>query len=391
VADPFDSEMFYRRNDARSEVPCPGVGKDREGIVRSLLDQAAWCNALGSPLYAWLLERAAEDAREGGPVWAVLGDRRSSGVADPLRLLGSIHRLVLEGRAPKLARFYPSAGGTADDGDPWPAFRSVLEEQGDAVRRGLQRPVQTNEVGRSVALLGGFLLVARETGRPLALAEIGASAGLNLRWDHYRYESGGEGFGDPASPVRFEDPFLRAHPPFDVSVEVVERKGCDLEPVDPVSDEGRLTLLSYVWPDQVARLGRLRGALEIASRVPASVDRADAVEWVRAVLRSRRPGVATVVFHTVVEMYLPVSTRTALRETIHTAGRAATPDAPVAWLKMEHKAGTKPDPSGPAGIGPRNVHLTLWPGGEERAIATAGPHGMPVDWHRPERDQPPSI
>jgi hypothetical protein len=88
-----------------------------------------------------------------------------------------------------------------------------------------------------------------------------------------------------------------------------------------------------------------------------------------------------------------VRTRTALRETIHAAGRAATPDAPVAWLKMEHKAGTKPDPSGPVGIGPRNVHLTLWPGGEERAIATAGPHGMPVDWHWPEpiRDQPPSI
>jgi hypothetical protein len=295
-----------------------------------------------------------------------------------------VHRLVLEGHAPDLARFYPSVGGSPTAGDPWPSFRRVLEGQQDAVRRGLKRPVQTNEVGRCVALLGGFLLVARETGRPLALAEVGASAGLNLRWDRYRYESHGEGFGDQASPVRFENPFLRAHPPFDVSVHVVERRGCDLEPVDPASDEGRLTLLSYVWSDQVARLERLRGALEIASRVPASVDRAEAVGWVGNVLRAAPPGVATVVFHTVLEMYLPVDTRTALRETIHAAGRAARAHSPVAWLRMEHKAGTKPDPSGPAGIGTRNVHLTLWPGGEERAIATAGPHGLPVDWHWPE-------
>src|SRR5204863_254585 len=82
----------------------------------------------------------------------------------------------------------------------WPAFRDTLEQQRDTLRGLVHRPCQTNEVGRAAALFGGFLLVARETGLPLRLLEIGASAGLNLRWDHYRYEQGDAGWGDRASP-----------------------------------------------------------------------------------------------------------------------------------------------------------------------------------------------
>jgi hypothetical protein len=332
-------------------------------------------------MYGWILECAVEDVRRGGAAWDVLRGHPSTDAADPLRLLGSVHRLVLQGHAPELARFYPSAGGSTDAGDPWPAFRRLLEGRGPEVRDGLARPVQTNEVGRSAALLGGFLLVARETGLPLALAEVGASAGLNLRWDRYRYRSGGRTFGDPTSPVRFEEPFVADPPPLDVPVEVVDRRGCDLHPVDPSTAEGRLTLLSFVWPDQSERFERLRGALDIARRVPAPVDRADGVSWLRSHLALRRPGVATVVFHSVVEMYLPTRKRRALRHVVHRAALAATPEAPLAWLKMEHLAGFPPDPAGPAGIGPRNVHLTMWPGGRERAIATSSPHGPPVHWY----------
>jgi hypothetical protein len=357
------------------------VEDERERIVKALLDQAAWCNALGSPMYGGLLERSAEDVRAGGPVWAVLRGHRPADVADPLRLLGSVHRLVLLGAAPGLAQHYPSAGGSLSAGDPWPAFLKLLEERADTVREGLMRPVQTNEVGRCAALLGGFLLVARQTGLPLALAEIGASAGLNLRWDRYRYESGGEAWGDPAAPVRFADAFPGATPPLSVSAEIVERIGCDVRPVDPTSEEGRLTLLSYVWPDQLERLERLRGALEVARDVPAVVEEADALRWLPERLARLRTGAATVVFHSVIEMYLSEDDRRTLRDVVHEAGRKATPESPVAWLKMEHLAGTAPDPSGPASIGPRNVHLTVWPGGEQRAIATAAPHGPPVFWH----------
>jgi hypothetical protein len=121
----------------------------------------------------------------------------------------------------------------------------MLEEHREELRELVVRPVQTNEVGCSAALLGGFLLVARETGMPLRVLELGASAGLNLLWDRYRYEADGVGWGDPASPVRIADPFVEGSlPPLEVPACVVERGGCDLRPLDPASEDGRLTRCS---------------------------------------------------------------------------------------------------------------------------------------------------
>src|SRR5206468_409136 len=97
-----------------------------------------------------------------------------------LRLMAAVHRLVLEGKAPGLAPFYPSVGGTGPPGEAWPAFVSTLEAHPDEVIAGAARPCQTNEVGRSAALLLGFLEVARWKGLPFRLLELGASAGLNL-------------------------------------------------------------------------------------------------------------------------------------------------------------------------------------------------------------------
>ncbi len=133
--------------------------------------------------------------------------------------------------------------------------------------------VQTNEVGRSRALLPGFLEVARHTGLPLRLLEIGASAGLNLRWDHF--------------------PFLDVPP----NVRVVERRGCDLNPIDPTLDENRPAMLCFIWPDQTERFQQLNEVIEIARRVPAPVDRSDAVPWLETHLANPHPEVATVVFH----------------------------------------------------------------------------------------------
>ena len=86
------------------------------------------------------------------------------------------------------------------------------------------------------------------------LVEIGASAGLNLRWDHYRYDDGGHGWGPPGSPVRLDGPWPDGPPPFEVEATVAERAGCDLSPLDATTGDGRLTLASYIWADQVDRL-----------------------------------------------------------------------------------------------------------------------------------------
>ena len=306
----------------------------------------------------------------GGPCWTVLegheGDPPGSALA--LRFMGAVHRLVLEGHAPALARHYPSAGGQAGLKGAWAAFRDTLEQHRDTLRALVHRPCQTNEVGRAAALFGGFLLVARETGLPLRLLELGASAGLNLRWDHYRYEQGNTGWGDRASPVRLVDVFPDGFPPSGHRCRVIERAGCDTQPIDPCSADGQLTLLSFLWPDQRERVALLRGALEVARLVPAAVDAAGAPAWLAARLAAPVRGVGTVVFHSIFMQYLSEDDRRRVASVLAEAGRRATGDAPLAWLRME--------PGGEQ----TEVRLTLWPAGGERLIANAGYHGRPVRW-----------
>src|SRR5690349_21424513 len=102
-------------------------------------------------MYGDLLERAADDAAAGGPVAEVLAPHVSDHpVADALalRLMGSVHRLVLERRADELAPHYPSVGGTWDPATGWPAFRRLVAERPHEVAEWLDRAPQTNEVGR---------------------------------------------------------------------------------------------------------------------------------------------------------------------------------------------------------------------------------------------------
>ncbi|MDQ3570727.1 MAG: DUF2332 domain-containing protein [Actinomycetota bacterium] len=340
-------------------------------VARRLLEQSVHCQRLGSALYAHLLARAAADVERGGPAWEVLAGHEddAEGSALALRFLGAVHRVVLEGRAPALGRHYPSAGGSSGAADAWPALAAALVEHRDDLRRRVEDPVQTNDVGRSAALVGGFLLVASATGLPLRLLELGTSAGLNLRFDCYRYEGGDQGFGDRASPVRFSDVFIEPYPPFATPAQVVERAGCDPRPIDPTSEEGRKTLLAYTWPDQVGRLRQLDAAIEVARRVPVSLTKASAAAWLEDGLDRPVPGVATVVFHSIVMQYLGDHERQRIDELVAEAGSASRSSAPLARLAME--------PRGELA----DVRLCLWPGGEERLVARAGYHGRPVHWH----------
>ena len=138
----------------------------------------------------------------------------------------------------------------------------------------------------------------------------------------------------------------------------------------PGSIEGRLKLTSYLWPDQKERLADLRGALEVAARVPASVARAAAPGWLEEQLAKPAPGVATVVFHSIVWQYLSHADRERVRCTIEEAGSRASTGAPLAWLRFE--------PSADRACA--ELRLASWPGGEDRLLATAGYHGRPVRW-----------
>jgi len=284
-----------------------------------------------------------------------------------LRLLGAVHRIVLEGRAPELARFYPSVGGD-DGGDPTGAFFAAVVAHRAEVERGLDKGVQTNEVGRAAVLAPGFALIARRAGLPLRLREVGSSAGLLLRWDHYRYVAGGVELGDPTSPLVFDDAWIGPVPDLSGCPVVADRRGCDIAPIDAASTDGRLSLLSFVWADQEDRIERLRLALDIAAAHPAVVDRADAADWIETQLADDAAGQVTVVFHSIVIQYLPEASRQRLRHVLEATGERATDDHPLAWLRME-----------PAGAN-ADLRLTWWPGGEEVVLATTGYHGQDVHW-----------
>jgi hypothetical protein len=359
------------------------VDAGRQEIAGRLRQQAEWCARLGSPLYDRLLRVAAADVDAGGPAWAVLAAHAGEppGSALALRFMGAVHRVVLDGHAPALAAFYPSTGGDADRAGAEAAFLAAVAEHRHSLAALVPKGVQTNEVGRAAALLGGFLLVARASGLPLRVLEIGASGGLNLRWDHFHYRAGDARWGNAASPVVLDDAFDAATPPLDVRPRVAERAGCDAEPVDPTSPEGLRTLISYCWPDQDARIALLRAAVEVARGVPATVERADAIDWLTARLARRTPGVATVVYHSIVLQYLPRESRRRLVELLSEAGGDADGSAPLAWLHLE--PGQEQSAAwlrfGPV-RGAAEVRLTTWPGGEERLIATASAHGRPVHW-----------
>jgi hypothetical protein len=343
------------------------VSEDR--AVSLLRDQARWCADLGSPLYSLLLSRAAEDAAEGGPAWRLLApDDAPNARADSLalRLMAAVHRLVLTGRVPRLAVHYPSVGGSAGPGAA-DAFVEALGEHEAGLGPLVARPCQTNEVGRAAALAFGYFELAG-SGLPLRLLEVGASAGLNLRFDRYRYGGGGTSWGAPESPVDLGGLWLDAPLRLPLSIPILERRGCDLRPVDVTTADGRLDLESSVWADQVARLERLRGALFVAARVPAQVDRASVVDWLPARLTLPAPGALTVVVHSIVEEYLPEAARLVFHRTLAEAGARASTRAPLAWLRLEPETGSRR----------YAVKLTTWPGGDERVVARCSPHGADV-------------
>jgi hypothetical protein len=149
---------------------------------------------------------------------------------------------------------------------------------------------------------------------------------------------------------------------------VVERLGCDRRPIDPLSADGRLALLASVWADQTARFARVNGAIELARRVPATVETSDVAVWLPRQLEAPRIGIATVVYHSIFDEYLPEATRTAFYATLREAGDSATTTSPLFWVRLEPSYETRS----------YGVTVTRWPGGDERLVAHSGAHGTDV-------------
>lgn len=334
--------------------------------------QSRVCATLGSPMYGELLDRIAADVEAGGVFAGVLAGHEDDPIssATPLRLLGGLHRLVLGGAAPVLAPYYPSTGGTWH-ADAWPGIVATARANVDRLQVALTSAPQTNEVGRSAALIGALLRLVSQFAYPVRLFEIGSSAGLNLRADLFRYRYDGGEWGPAWSPVVIEDAWQGVCPP-DVPLRIVERHGFDVAPVDAGSAAGRLTLLSYVWPDMSERMSRLRAALDVAGRVPAGLDRmsaADAVAGLRVVR-----GTLTVLWHSITWQYLDADEQVAV--TARAAELASRADAvtPFVWLCLE------PMRRDPRGRNEFVVRARCWPDGTDEVLGVCSPHGPPVVW-----------
>lgn len=339
----------------------------------------------GSPLSAALLAAMAGDLDAHGPTAAVMrpyqGDRARS--VPPLRLLGALHRCVLEGQAPELAEHYPSVGGTAPVRAAWPAARRLLAAQPARLSALAGRPVQTNEVGRCAALIGVLHVLAERFGLPIRLFEFGASAGLNLNVDRYAYPVDSRVLGDAGSPLRLPAPW-RGYPAAALAgpVEIAERAGCDPSPVDATTTEGRRQLTSYVWADWSERLDRLRTALAVAAKHPVTVDAAHAAPWLAHRLGWPRNGSLTVVWHSVAWQYVDVAERGDIERTLQAAAARATPTAPLALAGLENV--------GDSVRSRFEVRLSSWPTGGHELVATTAGHGMPTTWLHPPQLDPPS-
>ena len=364
-----------------------------DAIIDAFREQSGACGALGSPFTAALLGRAADaltadrEASSGpdgtaptlGPLAPLLagwsGDPRAGAL--PIRFAAALHALVLSGRAPALATRFPPRSTVFDASADWARIEREIVAHRPFIAAWLASPPQTNEVGRSAVLLGGFLTLARRMARPLELLEIGASAGLNQAWDRFHYRLGEAEWGDADSPVSLAPCWEGPAPPIETPCAVVARAACDLAPIGLEDPAQKLRLRAYVWPDQQARLLRLDAAIGVARAAQVAVERSDAADWLERCLARRAPGACTVVVHTIVWQYLARGTRQRIRALLAEVGERATPLEPLAWLRFEFV-----DPDGPP-----QLLLDCWPGQRGERLATAHPHGQWVRWEA--RDAPP--
>lgn len=250
--------------------------------------------------------------------------------------------------------------GVAEDGAQLVGF---VQRRGDEIRAvALARRTQTNEAGRCATLLP-LLSTLPE---PLALLEVGASAGLCLLPDRYGYDYG-TAVLEPPSPFA---PTLECEVSGTVDLptrhpKVAWRRGLDIHPIDPTDEDQARWLETLVWPGQTVRRDRLRGALAVAVEDPPLIETGDVVDDLVRVADGAPANATLVVFHSAVLSYLPPDRRAAFRRVV--AGLDCV------WIANEGRS-VFPDIAERAGGRTRADRFLLSIDG--RPVALTGPHGQ---------------
>jgi len=337
--------------------------------------QEYYCRTMAAPIYARLCtalgQGLSRDSETGRHVLDWPGEPTRDAL--PLRLIGGLHALVLAGGDDELAAIF--AGEIDDLAAISAALPGILRRNDAALLPWLSGPPQTNEPGRSAALMTGLLEVARRHGPKIEILEIGSSAGLNLLIDRYRFDLGGVMIGPADSPVAIM-PEWRGLPPADAPIEIISVRGCDVAPMDATDPAVARRLAAYVWAETPERSARLKAAVEMVREKSVDLEKADAADWIEARLVEPQPeGVTRVLMHSVVWQYLPERVAERIRVAMKAAGAAATPERPIAWVMMEpNRAFARPE-----------VRVWSRPGvAAWEIVATAHAHGSWIAGGPPE-------
>jgi hypothetical protein len=332
---------------------------------------------VSSPLYAQLARQVAADP----DVLRLVTEADRFQQVSHL-LFGAVHFLLLGGSAHPLAEFYPSLRAAPRPAEEaYPHFRAFCLEHAAEIRRlvTMQR-VQTNEVQRCTALLPAFAVVSRwGGGKPLALVEAGASAGLNLLWDRYGYDYGAAGrAGDVASPVQLvcevRGGILPPIPP--VLPAVSYRLGIDLKPIDVRDEAATRWLRALIWPEHRDRARLLERAIGMARQDPPPMRAGDLLDLLLPALEEAPGDAAVCVYHSYTLNQCPRTTGEQLDLLL--AGFSRNRD--VDRISLEWFSGQQ------------QPHLELYSyrrGAVQRTLlASCEAHGREIEWLQPYPPHP---
>jgi len=338
---------------------------------QAFLIQEHYCRAMDAPIYAGICAVVAKDLTRDTVIGARLLDWPGEPTRDalPLRFIGGLHALVIAGADDELAGMF--AGQRADGA----AIERVLARHEAELLPWLDGPPQTNEPGRSAALMCGLLEIARRHGRKIEILEIGSSAGLNLLIGRYRFDLGGTIVGRADSPILIT-PKWTGRAPQPVPIEIVSARGCDVAPMDATDPAVEARLSAYVWAETPERLARLRRAIDMVRAERVRIDHADAADWIEARLAEPQDaGVTRVLMHSVVWQYLPAAVATRVRAAMLAAGARATAERPLGWVMME------PDRA----VAHQAMRVMSWPGHAEPVVlGSAHAHAAWIRYGAPD-------
>lgn len=292
------------------------------------------------------------------------------GIAEDAEILALISSLPLQKRQPNLVFATARFLGAPEDG--YASVRAWLLEHWPAVaNEAHQRMTQTNEPRRCAAILIALGLIAERIEGPIALLELGASAGLCLYPDRYSYRYGdGEELHPETGPsaVQLDTEVVGPVPIPTRLPEIVWRAGIDLRPLDVANPEDVRWLETLVWPEQTERLERIRAAVDIVRHDPPVLVRGNAIDELDALAAAAPANVTLVVITSAMLVYLPYPERMQLIEAIReTGGHGISLDATGVRPKMDAQY---PHPV------PGRFTLSL----DGVPLADVGPHGQFIDW-----------